>query len=187
MPGEHPRGAVLVDDDDEEMADGYADLLSDRYTVDVAYDGEAALERLVEGSYDVMLLDRGMPDVSGDDVLVTLRDWELDVSVALVTGQQPSDDMLDHGFEAYLMKPVSQERLRGTVDDLLESTSQDALWRELSELRVQKNIMEVESSARDLETDERYQELTARIADLEAQLPDSMLDDPAPQNLAAEP
>lgn len=186
MPGDHPRGAVLVVDDDEEMADGYADLLSDRYAVDVAYDGETALERLVEGTYDVVLLDRGMPDISGDDVLVTLRDWELDVSVALVTGQQPSDDMLDRGFEAYLMKPVSRETLLETVDDLLDSTSQDALWRELSELHVQKNILEVESTARALETDERYQELAARIAELEARLPDSMLDD-APENVAAEP
>lgn len=187
MPGNHLRGAVLVVDDDEEMADLYAELLSDRYAVDVAYDGEAALDRLVEGSYDVVLLDRKMPDISGDDVLVTLRDWELDVSVALVTGEKPDSDMLDRGFEEYLLKPVSREALRTTVDELVGSVSQDALWRELSELRVRKNILEVESSARELQDDEQYQELSARIADLESRLPDSMVQEVGSQGRAAEP
>jgi DNA-binding response OmpR family regulator len=187
MPGDHPRGPVLVVDDDEEMADLYAGLLSDRYAVDVAYEGEAALDRLRERSYDVVLLDRKMPEISGDDVLVTLRDWELDVSVALVTGEKPDSDLLDRGFEEYLLKPVSRETLRATVDDLAGSVSQDALWRELSELRVRKNIMEVECTARELQADEEYQELSARIADLESRLPDSMVKGAGSQGQAAEP
>jgi len=186
MSGDDLRGDVLVVDDDDEMADAYADLLSERYAVDVAYDGEAALDLLVEESYDVVLLDRKMPDISGDDVLVTLRDWELDVSVALVTGEKPDPDMLDRGFEDYLLKPVSRETLRATVDDLVDSVSQDELWRKLSELRVQKNILEVESTTRELETNDRYQELTARIAKLEKRFPDSMFDGAGPEERAAE-
>jgi DNA-binding response OmpR family regulator len=187
MSEDPSRGAVLVVDDDEEMADLYAELLADRYAVDVAYDGEAALERLVDGSYDVVLLDRNMPDISGDDVLVTLRDWQLEVSVALVTGEPPERDLLDRGFEEYLLKPVSRETLRTTVNELVDSVSQDALWRELSELRVRKNILEVESTARELRSDDQYQELSARIADLEARLPDSMVDGAGGKRRAAEP
>jgi DNA-binding response OmpR family regulator len=176
MSGDDPRGDVLVVDDDEEMADLYAELLSDRYATDVAYDGEAALERLAERSYDVVMLDRNMPDITGDDVLVTLRDWEVDVSVALVTGERPDGDLLDRGFEEYLLKPVSREVLRATVDDLVDSASQDVLWRELSELRVRKNIMEVEHPPRELRTDRKYREIAERIEALEERLPDSRTD-----------
>ncbi len=182
-----PAGAVLVVDDDEEMADLYAGFLTDRYAVDVAYEGEAALERLIEGSYDVLLLDRKMPDISGDDVLVTLRDWELDVSVALVTGEKPDSDMLDRGFEEYLLKPVSRETLRTTVDDLLDSVSQDALWRELSELRVRKNILEVESTPEELRTNDQYEDLTARIDALVARLPDAMIEEADSRSHPIEP
>jgi DNA-binding response OmpR family regulator len=177
---------VLVVDDDEEMADLYAGFLADRYAVDVAYDGEAALERLAEGSYDVVLLDRKMPDISGDDVLVTLRDWELDVSVALVTGEQPDPDMLDRGFEDYLIKPISRETLRTTVDELVDSVSQDALWRELSELRVRKNILEVESTAKELRSNDEYHQLSARIDALVARLPDSMVEEAESQGRPVE-
>lgn len=187
MSGDSPPAAVLVVDDDEEMADLYAEFLADRYAVDVAYDGEAALERLRAGSYDGVLLDRNMPDMSGDDVLVTLRDWGLNVGVALVTGTKPTGDMLDRGFEKYLRKPVSRDTLLATVEELVDSAAQDALWRELSELRVRKNIMEVEHAAHELESNDTYRELSAQIADLEVRLPDSTVEVTDPQSRVVEP
>ena len=72
---------VLVVEDGTALADAFADWLRRDYDVRVAYSGETALEIPVNTPIDVVLLDRHLPDVSGDEVLVTLRDRGLDARV----------------------------------------------------------------------------------------------------------
>lgn len=60
---------MLVVEDEASLADGIAECLRrEAYAVDVAYDGLAALERIGTGSYDVVVLDRDLPRVHGDEV-----------------------------------------------------------------------------------------------------------------------
>src|SRR6266540_715728 len=60
---------VLVAEDEPLIADAVAEWLRrDALAVDVAYDGDAALERLGVNEYDVLILDRDLPGVSGDEV-----------------------------------------------------------------------------------------------------------------------
>ncbi len=63
---------VLVVDDEQGLADLYANWLEDRYTVHTSYNGTDALETLSQ-EIDVVLLDRRMPDMSGDEVLTEIR------------------------------------------------------------------------------------------------------------------
>ncbi|HEY3263370.1 MAG TPA: response regulator, partial [Pseudonocardiaceae bacterium] len=64
---------VLVVEDERLLADTITAGLRNRaIAVDVAYDGDAALERLAVNDYDVIVLDRDLPVVSGDDVCRTL-------------------------------------------------------------------------------------------------------------------
>lgn len=120
---------VLVVDDEEGLADLYAIWLRDHYTVETAYDGETALEALDE-SVDVVLLDRQMPGVSGDAVLETVRERDLDCRVAMVTAVEPELDIVDLGFDDYLRKPVDRETLRETVRRLLRRSAYDETVRE---------------------------------------------------------
>ena len=122
------KPTVLVVDDEREVADTYALALEDEYRVDVAYNGEAALDYVREFPVDVVVLDRGMPDLSGDEVLVTVRDWGLDVRVLLVTATRPSFDVLGLGFDGYLLKPTGLDGLRATVARLVRSRTYDSLW-----------------------------------------------------------
>jgi DNA-binding response OmpR family regulator len=115
---------VLVVDDERGLADLYAIWLEDEYDVRTAYDGESALEALDE-SVDVVLLDRQMPDVSGDEVLEILHERGLDCSIAMVTAVEPELDIIDLGFDDYLRKPVEKPTLRDTVDRLLRRSSYD--------------------------------------------------------------
>jgi two-component system response regulator AdeR len=163
-----PTPTVLVVEDDEPLADLYADWLRGDYDVEVVLGGEPALGRLAEGGVDVVLLDRHMPDLSGDEVLVTLRDWGLDARVAMVTGVTPEMDVLEMGFDDYLLKPVDRETLVGTVERLRERSTYEELRIELGSLRVKRNVLQVEQPERRLADDDRYEALCARIERLEA-------------------
>ena len=68
---------ILVVDDERQLADLYATWVGDDYAVRTAYDGQSALEQADE-AVDVVLLDRHMPDLTGDEVLGRIRDRGLD-------------------------------------------------------------------------------------------------------------
>jgi DNA-binding response OmpR family regulator len=67
------RVRVLVVEDERLLADGIAEgLRRESLAVDVVYDGEAALDRLAFNEYDVVVLDRDLPGVPGDEVCQSL-------------------------------------------------------------------------------------------------------------------
>lgn len=164
-----PRPSVLVVDDERELADLYAAWLQDDYISRPVYGGETALAEVHDG-IDVVLLDRRMPDVSGDEVLVALRDRGVDCRVAMVTAATPDFDILDLGFDDYLTKPVGSEELHRTVERLVEIDSYDALYIRLSSLRVRRNVLGEEKSEAELARDEQFQALERRISELESEL-----------------
>ena len=121
---------ILVVEDETELAELFAEWLSEEYDVEVAMDGETALE-LVDDDTDVVLLDRLMPGLSGDEVLETIRERGLDPRVAMVTAVEPDFDVLDMGFDDYVVKPLFRADIQRLVAGLLE---RDAYDRQLSEL-----------------------------------------------------
>ena len=109
---------VLVVEDEPAVARMYRRILEERYTVHVAHDGPSALDLLRHG-VDVVLLDRMMPGMSGDEVLASIRECGFDCRVAMVTAVEPDLDIVAMGFDAYVRKPPTRERLFATVEDLL--------------------------------------------------------------------
>jgi len=109
---------VLAVDDLQEYLDVYEHQLGDDYDVRTALGGEAALAAL-SPEVDAVLLDREMPDVSGDDVLAAIRDGGYDCRVAVVTADDPGEDVLGVGYDAHLRKPVSGDELTEVVERLL--------------------------------------------------------------------
>ena len=163
---------VLVVDDDRQVADLFATWLAERYDVRTAYGGEEAIEtfRRERHAIDAVLLDRRMPDLSGDMVLVSIRDAGFDCPVALVTAVDPDFDIVDKGFDDYVRKPVPPERLLGTVETLLDLDSYDALARELSSKRVRRNVLRAEKSEAELASSAAFARLEREIERLEGRL-----------------
>jgi DNA-binding response OmpR family regulator len=163
---------VLVVDDDRELADLFASWLAERCDVRTAYGGEEAIEifRRERHAIDAVLLDRRMPDLSGDMVLVTIRDAGFDCPIALVTAVDPDFDIVDKGFDDYVRKPVSRERLRRTVETLLELDSYDSLTRKLSSKRVRRNVLRAAKSAAELAASEGVSRLEREIELLERRI-----------------
>ena len=131
MSGTDSATAVrtLVVDDEQEVADAYALRLRDHCDIETAYSGEAALSKL-DGSVDVVLLDRRMPDLLGEDVLETIRDRGLDCRVAMVTAVDPDVDIIDMEFDDYVVKPVTREEVLETIERLLRVAEYERVLRE---------------------------------------------------------
>lgn len=94
-------GTVLIVEDEQPLADLYAAWLTETYSIRTAYDGEQALDQLDE-QVAVVLLDRRMPQLSGDDVLERIRERNYDCHVAMVSGVHPDFDIIEMGFDDYL-------------------------------------------------------------------------------------
>jgi len=167
------RPTILIVDDEPSITDLYALRLEDEYEVRTAYSGEEALKK-INDVVDVVLLDRRMPDLSGDDVLTKIRDEGIDCRVAMVTAVDPDFDILDLGFDAYVVKPVSEQDLKKTVQTLLRRASHDEQLREMTALMSKKAALESEKSEEELEGNEEYTGLDDRLEQLHEQLDETV-------------
>jgi len=106
---------VLVVEDEQALADGIAaGLRAAVMAVDVVYDGGAALERLTVNDYDVVVLDRDLPIVHGDDVCRTLVACGAPTRVLMLTASGGLADRvegLELGADDYLGKPFALAEL----------------------------------------------------------------------------
>lgn len=160
---------VLVVEDEPDLADLYAAWLQGEYRVRTAYGGEEALEHLDE-EVNVVLLDRRMPGLSGDEVLEAIRGRNIDCRVAMVTAVEPDFDIVAMGFDDYLVKPVSRDALLETVDGLNMRSSYDDGIQELFSLASKKALLESEKTESELAGSQEYQELSERLAELRQEL-----------------
>jgi two-component system response regulator VanR len=103
------RVRVLVAEDERRVADAVArGLRREGMAVDVAYDGGSALEKARMHPYDVLVLDRDLPVIHGDDLCRTLRGEEPDSRVLMLTAAAGVDDLvggLSIGADDYMPKP----------------------------------------------------------------------------------
>ncbi|MUV56572.1 HalX domain-containing protein [Halogeometricum sp. CBA1124] len=164
---------VLIVEDEPDLADLYATWLRENCTVRVAYGGHEALDELDE-DVDVVLLDRRMPDLSGDEALAEIRNRGFDCRVAMVTAVEPDFDIVAMGFDDYLVKPVSKEALEETVDNLLRRNTYNDGVQELFSLASKKALLESEKEATALEENDEYQELDTRLTELREDLDETL-------------
>ena len=110
---------ILVVEDEALLADAVAEgLRGDAHAVDVVHDGGAALERLDVHDYDVVVLDRDLPVVHGDDVCRALTARGATTRVLMLTAAAEVDDRvagLAVGADDYLPKPFAFVELAARV------------------------------------------------------------------------
>jgi DNA-binding response OmpR family regulator len=113
---------ILVVEDEPVLAGAVAEgLRADAHAVDVVHDGGAALERLGVHDYDVVVLDRDLPVVHGDEVCRVLAAGESAVRVLMLTAAAEVDDRvtgLALGADDYLPKPFAFRELAARVTAL---------------------------------------------------------------------
>jgi DNA-binding response OmpR family regulator len=160
---------VLVVDDEPDVADAYAAQLEDEYIVSTAYSGQEALDEL-DDSVEVVLLDRRMPGISGDEVLDTIRDRGLKCRVAMVTAVDPDFDIIEMPFDDYVIKPVSREDLFDTIERLLTCAAYEQKLQEFYRVSAKYATLAASKSNSELETRTEFEELRRRRSELRAEL-----------------
>lgn len=166
-----PDPVVLIVDNDPRLVNMHASWLEADHTVERAYDGDEAFRQLDE-SIDVVLLDRRMPGVSGEDVLARIREWNLDCGVVMLSAVEPDFDIVDMGFDAYITKPGFREEVRETVTDVLARDVHDAPLREYLSLSAKESLLRAEKSTAELDASDEYDRLQRRLKELESELDD---------------
>ena len=123
VPDGNGKTSVLVVDDDPSLRSALRRALEmDSYRVEVATDGQVALDRLRDERFDVVVLDVGMPKLDGLETCRRLRASGADVPVLMLTARDAIDDRVD-GLEAgaddYLVKPFALRELKARLRALL--------------------------------------------------------------------
>lgn len=139
---------VLVVDDEKLIVKGIRfSLEQDDMEVDVAYDGEEALEKAKAKEYDIILLDVMLPKMGGFEVCQQIREFS-QVPILMLTAK--GDDMdkilgLDYGADDYITKPFNILEVKARMKAIMRRTShkeekvQDADVIESGDIRLEKS------------------------------------------------
>ncbi|WP_321495736.1 response regulator transcription factor [uncultured Desulfobacter sp.] len=114
---------ILIVDDDTGLLDQLQTALKRKnYGVDIAENGEQALDKIFDVSYDLVLLDIMLPRMDGLSVLKEVRKAGMDMPIFMLTARSDVQDKvrgLDHGADDYLAKPFSMAELMARIRAML--------------------------------------------------------------------
>jgi EAL domain-containing protein (putative c-di-GMP-specific phosphodiesterase class I) len=117
-PG-RPGTIVLVDDEPEALRAFQRTLRGAGYQVEAFGDAREAVKRVSVGGVHVVVSDISMPEMTGVELLRTIREHDADLPVVLVTGLpaiESATDAVEYGAFKYIVKPFQPDELRATVE-----------------------------------------------------------------------
>jgi DNA-binding NtrC family response regulator len=134
-----PQGRILIADDEAAIANGLSAILSDAgYEVEVAADGQKALERLGNERFGVVLADLKMPKLDGIALLKSIRERKIPTEFVMITGQGSTElaiEAMKEGAADYIEKPLNAERLnklKAQIPKLMEQFAVQVQNQQLS-------------------------------------------------------
>ncbi|MBB1520653.1 response regulator [Aquipseudomonas guryensis] len=118
---------LLLVEDDKALGEGLRlGLRQEGYTVDWLQDGASALHALLSETFDLVVLDLGLPRLSGIQVLQQLRKSGSALPVLILTARDATEDRiagLDAGADDYLIKPFDLDELKARLRALLRRSA----------------------------------------------------------------
>jgi len=118
------EATLLIIDDDQSIRKAFSMTLSDSYEVHSAANGKSGLSQLQKQEPDLVLLDIGLPDTDGLELLKTIKETSPETVVIMVTAFRDIKMVIEAtklGAFDYLLKPIDSHELRLTVEKALEN------------------------------------------------------------------
>ena len=123
----NPTRILLVEDDLSIRKLSSMMLIQSGYHVDAAEDGAAGWEKLLANSYDLLITDNNMPNVSGVELVEKLRSARMTLPVVMASGTPPAEALNGVSslqLAATLLKPFTMDELLATVEKILTTTEE---------------------------------------------------------------
>jgi len=156
---------VLLLEDDVALSDIVGEHLKDRgFDVTLAYTGDEALDYLVDEKYDLALLDINTPNMSGLEVLRTIREYKNNTPIIIVTAYQDTrhlKEAFENGGDDYIKKPFDLEELDQRINKLCRYFSIE----QTDELQISEKIKFVPND-NTLFIDERLVKIAQKESDI---------------------
>ncbi|HOO79269.1 MAG TPA: response regulator transcription factor [Lachnospiraceae bacterium] len=164
---------ILVVDDEKIIVKGIRfSLEQDDMEVDVAYDGEEALEKIKNNSYNLILLDLMLPKLSGTEVCQQVREFS-DVPIIMLTARGEDMDKilgLENGADDYITKPFNilevKARMKAIIRRYENVTSRGAQNGKAKKMIIQNGELTIDSENRRLYIKGKEVNLTAKEYDM---------------------
>ena len=116
---------ILLAEDEKSLSKAVIKILEkNNYTADPVYNGRDALDYILSGNYDVVILDIMMPEMDGITVLRKIREASCSIPVLILSAKSEVDDKvsgLDSGANYYLTKPFDTKELLATIRAITRS------------------------------------------------------------------
>ena len=115
---------ILIVEDEAIIATFMSRVLkSHGYFVTVTGKGKDALEKIQTSLYNLVLLDIGLPDINGTELLKKIKETNHEIIVIMITGRphlETSIDAINHGADGYLVKPIRDKDIIDIVEEKLK-------------------------------------------------------------------
>jgi DNA-binding response OmpR family regulator len=118
---------LVVEDQEETAAVLKRKLEAECYAVDVEHDGDRGFYKARTNNYDLILLDKGLPGKSGDEICGGLREYKITTPVMILSVAAEIEDkvsLLNCGADDYLTKPYAWSELAARIQALLRRPTQ---------------------------------------------------------------
>ena len=159
---------ILVEDDEKSIVKGIKfSLEQDDMKVEVAYDGETALELAKANHYDMILLDIMLPGFSGLEVCQMIREFS-DVPIIMLTAK--GDDMdkilgLEYGADDYITKPFNILEVKARIKAIFRRNNRNVPEQENQKV-IETKGLKIDVDSRRVYIDDKEVNLTAKEFEL---------------------
>jgi len=140
---------LLLVEDENQLLNAYAKgLKQEGYALDMAHNGEEALDFFSINTYDLIVLDLNIPKINGINVLKQIRQSNQEVKIIIVSANRSIDQKiegLDNGANDYMLKPFDFSELKARIRALLRR-----------DFKIQPNVIDIHDFRIDLSLHQVY-------------------------------
>jgi len=162
------RKALVVDDEKLIVKGLKFSLEQEGMEVDMAYDGEAAVEMARVREYDIILLDIMLPKLTGLEVCQLIREFS-DVPIIMLTAKGEDMDKilgLEYGADDYITKPFNILEVKARIKAILRRNAKNDAAKDDKKNVIEKKNLKIETDSRRVFIREQEVNLTAKEFDL---------------------
>ena len=148
---------ILIIDDEEKICEFIAAfLIKDGHSVSIANLGKEGVKKINNENIDLIILDRMIPDISGDEIFKTIKNKNINTPIIMITAKTEIDDRVE-GFELgcddYICKPFSPKEMVVRVNAMLRrcNINSSEYMKFNNGLEINKNIRKVKIRDEDIE------------------------------------